>query len=103
MSTYTLQNAEDQARTYPDDFNIPDLKDRKTVPDGHFAKVGFVTESNSGSKCVEYLWVRVIDRESDDGTYYGVLEDEPNFTNGVKIGDPIQFEAENVFKIIAPR
>ena len=103
MSTYRLSNAEEQALQFPDDFRIPSLKDRREVPDGYYVKLGFMLEPTGTTLGVEYLWVKVTERESADGTYYGTLDDSPNLATNVAVNDTIQFETENIYGILAPR
>jgi len=103
MSTYRLSNAEEQAKQFPDDFNIPSMKERKEVPDGHYVKLGFELAPVSSTIGIEYLWVRVTEREAADGTYYGTLDDSPQFATNVTVNDSIQFETENIYGIMAPR
>lgn len=108
MPTYTLVDAEDYEGKSTDGrvFEIPTLAERMSVPDGGWAKLGFLLtdaekQATDGMINAERMWVEVECRESDNGVYYGKLGNHPVFVNGVTINDSIQFEAKHIMAIAA--
>jgi hypothetical protein len=111
MPTYELIDGEEQNRQTPVTFQIPPLKERMHVPDGWHVKLGFKVPMAEQDACfaatgarveTERMWVQVDSRESENGVYYGTLENHPAVCRGVKVGDSIQFEAKNILNIVEP-
>lgn len=110
MPTYELLDGEEINRRHPDTFEIPSLEQRMNIPDNFWVKLGFVPSKEDHDRCkaatnscvtLERMWVQVVGRESEQGTYYATLGNQPAVCSGVSIGDSIQFEAKNVLDIVS--
>lgn len=116
MASYCLIDGEEINRKYPETFVIPSLEDRNNVPDNYWVKLGFkTTESDRRlsnviangadtnlSVDVERMWVQIDDRESSHGMYYGTLGNFPQIVTGIKMGQTVQFLANNILEITEP-
>ena len=90
---YSLVSVEDRYKENPGTFQIPKLSDRTALKRRDAVKLIF---QPSGGGAAERMWVEVMDRQED--VYKGILRSSPGF-HGLKIGDPVEFQAEHVCDI----
>lgn len=106
MPTYELVDGEEMVKKFPTVFLFPEREARMNVPDNAWVCLGFrptkEDQLKNGAVDSENLWVQVDNRESETGPYYGTLGGHPSYCSGIKMGDPIQFEAKNILDIAEP-
>jgi uncharacterized protein YegJ (DUF2314 family) len=96
MSDYTLENAHENAKKWPDTFHLPDKEDIESLGTGGYVKLCFLpTDGAMG----ERMWVKVKLRSGD--TFRGALANDPaNLTLG-RLDDPVAFREENIFEAVS--
>lgn len=98
--SWTLSNGEEIHAANPITFEIPDEWERKSLQPGSIVKLIFIPESTqNGGPGGERMWVQVTENVAD-GSYIGVLDNQPAFINDLKYGDKIAFKPENVISIL---
>lgn len=98
MSDFVLDDIEQVAAEQPDTFFIPEEVERAAQGVGdlvrlHFALTG--TDSQNMLPKAERMWVEV-SRPLIDGTYEGILTNEPRYITTIKSGDSITFEPRHI-------
>jgi hypothetical protein len=83
---------------WPDTFEIPDAKERYTIPLGWFAKLMFQTPDGD----TERMWVKVVDAWPEEGEYVGMLVSWPIITR-LEAGDIVPFHARHVCAVREPQ
>lgn len=76
--------------------NIPSPSELEGLEVGDYAKLIFIF---NGEKR-ERMWVRIT--ENAFPFFKGVLDNEPIHSSDLKLGELIEFEAQNVVDIVAP-
>lgn len=100
---YTLWNAEDRSREFPDTFEIPSEQDRLSLDTWDVAKVIF----DVPGYMPERMWVHVTKRHDSHGVWYEgqignhplrVALTEPNLAWPVEVacGNPVRFEPKHI-------
>lgn len=97
MITYTLDNAEDVAREFPDTFYIPPRAQREKIPAEKLVKLIFRMETETEA-FVERMWV-IVKEKLEDGRYIGILDNDPSCTEEIKSGLKISFGPEHIIAI----
>lgn len=101
MKRYTLINAEEQAKKYPDTFEIPTLQERSALKPGQHAKLIFQPDLQGVR--AERMWVLIGGRaEGTSYLYEGQLANDPAFIpeEVIKYKDPVQFSPEHIIGIL---
>lgn len=91
---YSLINAEEQNKKYPETFHIPSREMVEAIKVGDIVKLGF--EEN---EFVERMWVVVTAIEKGHMDFIGRLDNDPFEHKSVKCGDLVPFKAENIFNV----
>lgn len=97
---YTLLDAEAWAAMNPGTFQIPDAEVRARLlpPEGDqntvLAKLVFQSLDGTAD---ERMWVRVIGRRG--GSYVGLLDNHPDDSMGLSLGDEVTFSPRNVIDV----
>jgi uncharacterized protein YegJ (DUF2314 family) len=97
MITYAIDNSEETAAEFPDTFYIPPRIERESVEEGTIVKLVFRFETESEA-FVERMWVIVKERKKD-GSFVGVLDNDPNCTDEIQSGLEVSFGPEHIIEI----
>lgn len=89
---YTLIDAEERNKKYPETFHIPSREDIVKVEKGIFVKLIF-----SEGKNFERMWVRVTHKIGND--FKGVLSSKPSKLISIKDGELVLFKSNNIVEI----
>ena len=81
---YTLTNGEEMNRQHPDTFEIPTLRERKSLKPGKYVKLIFEEKD----KPSERMWVKV-EYISDNGRYIGTLANDPIIVSSIRNEDEV--------------
>ena len=98
MSDFFLNDVEQDAAERPDTFFIPEKAERATQGVGDLVRLHFaLTKADSRNMLpkAERMWVEV-SRPLVDGTYEGILTNEPRYITTIKSGDSITFEPRHI-------
>ena len=94
--TYTLDNGAETHREFPDTFEIPSQAERESLRPGDLAKLMFRIEFDDEAH-VERMWVQVAEVKPE--FYVGVLDNDPDCTEEIRIGMRVEFHADHVIQI----
>lgn len=95
-----LDDAEELHRAPPRTFFIPPLERRQHLAPGDAVKLPFSFETADGEAGCERMWVEVVSVR--DGTYRGLLMNEPQYIPSLRPGDRVWFEAKHVAAVDGP-
>lgn len=70
---------------------------QEDVQVGLFAKLVFKITNTQADASAERMWVRVTGIKKD--VFEGVLDNDPKYIRGIKDGDTITFQIENILEI----
>ena len=103
MSTWTMRNAEQEARLCPDDLTIPEASIRYDLPERSMARVCVVTVGDDARpNRLEACWIEVRAPISA-GRYSGIVRTDLFFARELRVGVPVEFGAEHVYAVAGPR
>ncbi|MCK4501701.1 MAG: DUF2314 domain-containing protein [Desulfuromonadales bacterium] len=94
--TYTLDDAEEVNRQYPDTFWIPSRNVRENLGEGQLVKLLFRITNGSEDQ-VERMWVEIT-KISNNG-YEGILDNDPYCTKRITAGLKVNFQAQHVIEV----
>ncbi len=96
---YKLLDGVQMNSNYPTTFEIPSNKDKLAVEVGKYVQVGF-----HYSKCTERMWVIVDENGGKEGTWYGILDNDPARIppDVLKYEDRVCFQAKHILKTNLP-
>lgn len=101
---WELDNAEEKNLTYPDQFEIPSLEERRSVKVGQKVKLLFLFQLEEEGRPViqcERMWVRLV-RVSVD-RYEGKLLNKPYTSKLLRVGSVITFGPEHIATVLIPK
>ena len=96
MTNPAMINGVLRNKEHPNTFHIPPEEERKNLPIGSFAKVGFEDPAGGG----ERMWFRIV--SATNGRYIGELNNHPAVVDGLQYGDKVEFGPEHVLAVEAP-
>lgn len=99
---WCLESGLERHLLHPESFEIPDEATRTGLQPGDFAKLIFVIAVEEDDEpIVERMWVVV--REAADGTYFGLLDNEPEIDENDEfwLGTEVPFGPEHVIEVQA--
>lgn len=99
---WCLESGLERHLLHPESFEIPDEATRTGLQTGDFAKLIFVIAVEEDDEpIVERMWVVV--REAADGTYFGLLDNEPEIDENDEfwLGTEVPFGPEHVIEVQA--
>ncbi|OSZ70317.1 hypothetical protein CAP40_05755 [Sphingomonas sp. IBVSS2] len=99
---WCLESGLERHLLHPESFEIPDEATRAGLQPGDFAKLIFVIAVEEDDEpIVERMWVVV--REAADGTYFGLLDNEPEIDENDEfwLGTEVPFGPEHVIEVQA--
>lgn len=98
---WSLEDGEGRHRAAPDTFQIPDLRIRRVLQPGDFAKLIFeIATDDDEATSVERMWVIV--RERISGGYMGMLNNQPSTiaeNNDLWMGTELPFEYRHIIDV----
>ena len=94
--TYTLDNAEEVNKEFPDTFWIPSQEIRESLEVGQLVQLLFRITNGSDFQ-VERMWVEII-KKSDEG-YEGILDNDPYCTKKITSGLKVNFKSIHVIDV----
>ena len=109
IDSWCLYSAEAAHDTLPDSFSIPSFEERNGLTRGNAARLLFdimVTDQQGERRsCQEIMWTIIAERV--DGTYIGILDDqpgclEPRSNTYLIFGAEIPFLPEHIIEIAYP-
>ena len=95
--SYTLENAEERSKEFPDTFQIPSFEERANVKPNNLVKLIFNIIDNNKILNIERMWV--LNKKCENGKYSGILDNDPYADCELKAGDLIEYLAENIIDI----
>lgn len=98
--TYSLDDAEELHRQFPDTYEIPDKKIRENLKAGDIVKLVFIITDGVNS-LTERMWVIVNELNSEG--YSGTLNNAPFCTDKIKAGQTVKFSARHVISIYSKK
>ena len=93
---YTLDNALETHREFPDTFHLPPQSERESLRLGDLVKLVFRIQDGECMH-VERMWVIV--EEVRPEFYIGVLDNDPYCTADIHSGQKVQFHSDHVIEI----
>ena len=98
LTSHHLENVEVVHQENPITFSIPRRIQRENLKIGDLVKLVFlIDEPTVEGPSAERMWVEV--KEIRGTTYYGTLDNDPEYVSNLQYGDPVEFSAENVAAI----
>ncbi|WP_137862536.1 MULTISPECIES: hypothetical protein [unclassified Sphingomonas] len=97
---WCLESGIERHLLHPESFEIPDEKIRHNLAVGDFAKLIFIIAVEDDEEpVVDRMWVVV--REAADGTYFGLLDNEPEIDENDEfwLGTEVPFGPEHVIEV----
>lgn len=95
-TTYTLDNAAEIHRDFPETFHLPQETARASLQPGALVKLIFRIDVDDETH-VERMWVQITD--VTPGGYKGVLDNDPYCTDEIRSGMPVDFHADHIIEI----
>ena len=99
---WQLDDGEERHRESPDTFYLPPAEIRSTLLPGQIVKHIFRIELEDDDKVrtqeVERMWV-IVQARFTDGMYVGILDNDPQCTQGIKAGMKVVFEPRHVIQV----
>lgn len=95
--SYTLENATEKNRLYPDTFEIPEREELESLRIGDIVKLIFIPtdEFREEEECGgERMWVIIT--KIDGNQYVGTLDNQPMVIHELEIGGLVRFKRENI-------
>ena len=98
LTSHHLENVELVHQQNPITFSIPRRIQRENLKIGDLVKlIFFIDEDTEQVPSAERMWVEV--KEIRGSTYYGTLDNDPEYVSNLQYGDPVEFSASNVAAI----
>jgi hypothetical protein len=101
---WTLDDGEEVHRESPTTFYLPPAEIRESLQPGQLVKLIFrislVDEDQSESVQVERMWV-IVENNLLDGTYSGILDNDPYCTRDIQAGMKVIFNPKHVIQVRA--
>ncbi|WP_160680343.1 DUF2185 domain-containing protein [Clostridium sp. C8-1-8] len=77
---------------------IPNQQEVENLDSGDLIKLIFVMINPQKNGCrAEKMWIRITDKQN--GLFTGILDNEPYYLKSIKLGDIINFKADNIAAI----
>lgn len=96
-----IVDVEKRADKQPTTFSIPPRKERETLQEDALAKLVFTVPALFAKHKGERMWVRVMTVRAD-GTYHGMVLNDPTIPDGPNEGTTLDFGPEHVLEWLPP-
>jgi hypothetical protein len=99
---YELDDGEERHRESPSKFYVPPAEVRSSLQPGQIVKLIFrislEDDDHVQTQEVERMWV-IVQEPIQDGKYLGILDNDPECTEGIKSGLKVVFEPRHVIQV----
>lgn len=100
MKNWILENVVNKSIQFPDSFYIPRTDERLNQSAGNSVRLHFIVlNPQPDTPRAERIWVTITQANSTSGKFKGTLETEPQYIDGLKNGDEVEFDEFNIARI----